>query len=242
MPDLEGKVALVTGGSKGIGRAIATALCEAGSDVVVCSRNADEASAAAEEIDIAGEGRAMGVRADVSKLADVKTLVDAAVKEFGGLDILVANAGIGGGFGPVDEIEPDDWNRVIDTNLTGVFYCCHEAVPRLKKRGGGWIITIGSLAGRYAFAGGTAYNASKFGLVGFSEALMLDVREHGIRVSCVMPGSVDTYFNDTEPGGDAWKLTADDVAQSVLQLLDYDDRALPSRVELRPSRPRPSAR
>jgi len=237
MPDLEGKVALVTGGSKGIGRAIATALCEAGSDVVVCSRNADEAIAAAEEVDFAGEGRALGVRADVCKLGDVKTLVDATVKEFGGLDILVANAGIGGGFGPVDEIEPDDWNRVIDTNLTGVFYCCREAVPKLKKRGGGWIITIGSLAGRYAFAGGTAYNASKFGLVGFSEALMLDVREHGIRVSCVMPGSVDTHFNDTEPMGEDWKLSANDVARSVLQLLDYDDRALPSRVELRPSRP-----
>ncbi|UCF20049.1 MAG: SDR family NAD(P)-dependent oxidoreductase, partial [Gemmatimonadota bacterium] len=117
MPNLEGKVALVTGGSKGIGRAIAKALCEAGSDVVVCSRNADEASAAAEEIDFAGEGRATGVRADVCKLADVKTLVDDVVREFGGLDILVANAGIGGGFGPVDEIEPDAWSRVIDTNL-----------------------------------------------------------------------------------------------------------------------------
>ena len=131
---------------------------------------------------------------------------------------------------------------MIDTNLTGVYYCCHVAVPEMKKRGGGWIVTIGSLAGRYAFAGGTAYNASKFGLVGFSEALMLDVREHGIRVSCVMPGSVDTHFNDTEPMGEGWKLSADDVAQCVLQLLDHDDRALPSRVELRPSRPRPSGR
>jgi len=242
MPDLEGKVAVVTGASQGIGRAIAAGFCEAGADVVVCSRKADEATRAAEEIDFGGEGRAMGVEADVRELADVRRMIEATVREFGKLDILVANAGVGGGFDPIDEIEPDDWRRVIDTNLTGVYHCCHVAVPEMKKRGGGWIITIGSLAGRYAFAGGTAYNASKFGLVGFSEALMLDVREHGIRVSCVMPGSVDTYFNDTEPSSDTWKLSSEDVARSVLQLLEHDDRALPSRIELRPSRPRPSGR
>jgi len=242
MPDLEGKVAVVTGASKGIGRAIGVALCEAGADVVVCSRNAHEAAKAAEEIDFGGDGRAMGVEADVRELADVRRMIEATVSEFGKLDILVANAGVGGGFGPIDELDPDDWSQVIDTNLTGIYYCCHVAVPEMKKSGGGWIITIGSLAGRYAFAGGTAYNASKFGLLGFSEALMLDVRDHGIRVSCIMPGSVDTYFNDTEPMGEGWKLSTDDVARSVLQLLDYDDRALPSRVELRPSRPKSSAR
>ena len=242
MPDLEGKVAVVTGASKGIGRAIAVALCEAGADVAVCSRNADQAAAAAEEIDYGGEGRAMGVEADVREMTDVRRMIEVTVREFGKLDILVANAGIGGGFGSIEEIGPDDWSQVIDTNLTGVYNCCHVAVPEMRKRGSGWIITIGSLAGRYAFAGGTAYNASKFGLIGFSEALMLDVREHGIRVSCVMPGSVDTYFNDTEPMGDTWKLSSEDVAKSVLQLLDYDARALPSRVELRPSRPRPGGR
>jgi 3-oxoacyl-[acyl-carrier protein] reductase len=238
MPNLDGKVALVTGGSRGIGRAIAEALCEAGADVVLCSRSADEAKKAAEEVDFAGEGRALGVGADVRMLDDVDRLVRSAVEAFGGVDILVANAGVGGGFAPVDEIDPEAWHQVIDTNLTGTFYCCRAVVPELKKRGDGWIITIGSLAGRYAFAGGTAYNASKFGLLGFSEALMLDVRYEGIRVSCIMPGSVDTYFNDTAPSGEEWKLAPDDVARAVLQLLAHDSRALPSRVELRPSRPR----
>ncbi|MGD2215500.1 MAG: SDR family oxidoreductase [Gemmatimonadales bacterium] len=238
MVDLGGKVAVVTGGSKGIGRAIARALCEAGADVALCSRDQSEVERAAEELGSGGGGRALGIAADVRKLEDVRRLVKATVEEFGGLDILIANAGVGGGFGPVHEIDPEDWHRVIDTNLTGVYYCCREAVAELEKRGGGWIITIGSLAGRYAFAGGTAYNASKFGLIGFTEALMLDLRDQGIRVSCVMPGSVDTYFNDTEPSGESWKLAPDDVARAVTQLLAHADRALPSRVELRPSQPK----
>lgn len=238
MGNLKGKVAVVTGGSKGIGRAIAATLAGAGVDVVLCSRNASDAARAAEEITAAGGGRALGIGADVRKLEDVKRLMATAVKEFGGVDILIANAGVGGGFSPIDEIEPQRWHQVIDTNLTGVYYCCHEAVPELKKRGGGWIITISSLAGRYAFAGGTAYNASKSGLLGFTEALMLDLRDHGIRVSCVMPGSVDTYFNDKQPTGESWKLTPADVAKVVLQLLEHEDRALPSRVELRPSQPK----
>jgi NAD(P)-dependent dehydrogenase (short-subunit alcohol dehydrogenase family) len=234
---LEGKVALVTGGSKGIGQAIAAALAEAGAGVVLCSRNAAEAKAAAAGIAARGRGRAVGVGADVRKLADVGRVIQTAVREFGGVDILVANAGVGAGFAPVDELDPEQWHQVIDTNLTGVYYCCRAAVPELKKRGGGWIITIGSLAGRYAFAGGTAYNASKFGLVGFTEALMLDVREHGIRVSCIMPGTVDTHFNDKEPSGESWKLRPADVARVVVQLCEHDERALPSRVELRPARP-----
>jgi NAD(P)-dependent dehydrogenase (short-subunit alcohol dehydrogenase family) len=234
---LAGKVALVTGGSKGIGRAIAEALAGAGADVALCARDGAEAGRVAEAINRAGGGRALGIAVDVRELDGVKRLVDTVVSEYGGVDILIANAGVGGGFGPVDEIEPEAWHRVIETNLTGVFYCCREAVPEMKKRGGGWIITIGSLAGRYAFAGGTAYNASKFGLLGFTEAMMLDVREHGIRVSCVMPGTVDTYFDDKQPSGDEWKLTADDIARAVLQLLDHEARALPSRVEIRPSRP-----
>lgn len=238
MADLTGKVAVVTGGSKGIGRAIAREMCERGADVALCSRHESEALRAAQELGSGGGGRALGIAADVRKLEDVKRLIAATVAEFGGLDILVANAGVGGGFGPVDEIEPETWHRVIDTNLTGVYYCCREAVPELKKRGRGWIITIASLAGRYAFAGGTAYNASKFGLIGFTEALMLDLRDHGIRVSCVMPGSVNTHFNDWEPSGESWKLAPDDVARAVTQLLAHDDRALPSRLELRPSQPK----
>lgn len=244
MLDLNGKVAIVTGGSKGIGRGIATALSEAGADVVLCSRDEAEAEHAAAEIAKGGAGaetragRVLGVRADVRKLADVRHLVETAVEEFGGLDILIANAGVGGGFDPVDEIDPETWNRVIETNLSGVFYCCHEAVPEIKRRGGGWIITIGSLAGRYAFAGGTAYNASKFGLLGFTEALMLDVRHEGIRVSCVMPGTVDTHFGGGQPDRDAWKLRPSDVARTVVHLMEHEDRALPSRVEIRPSQPK----
>ena len=238
MPDLTGKVAAVTGGSKGIGRAIAGSLCEAGADVVLCARDEAQAAQAAQEIDLAGDGRALGLGVDVRDSDQVANLFRMAVKEFGGLDILIANAGVGGGFGPIDEIAPDDWHRVIDTNLTGVYYCCHQAVPLMKERGGGWIITIGSLAGRYTFAGGTAYNASKWGLLGFSEALLLDVRDHGIRVSCIMPGSVDTQFNDREPSGESWKLTSADVARTVMQLFEYPDRALPSKIELRPAQPK----
>ncbi|MEE8520544.1 MAG: SDR family NAD(P)-dependent oxidoreductase, partial [Gemmatimonadota bacterium] len=131
----------------------------------------------------------------------------------------------------------ETWNRVIDTNLTGVFYSCREAIPELKKRGGGWIITIGSVAGRYTMPGGTAYNASKWGLRGFTEALMLDVRHHGIRVSTIMPGTVDTYFNDNLPSGESWKLAPADVARVVIQLLEHDPRSLPSKIEIRPSQP-----
>ncbi len=236
MTDLRGKAAIVTGGSKGIGRAIASALAEGGADVALCARSGAEAEQAARELTAAAAGRVIGMAADVRRLEDVERLVDTTVREFGGLDILVANAGVGGGFEAVDALAPESWRQVIDTNLTGVYYCCHLAVPELKKRGGGWIITVGSLAGRYAFAGGTAYNASKFGLLGFTEALMLDVREHGIRVSCVMPGTVDTYFNEKEPSGEGWKLTPGDVARVVRQLIEHDDRALPSRVELRPAR------
>ncbi len=238
MSDLQGKAAIVTGGSKGIGRAIASTLAEAGADVALCARNGTDAEKAARELTAEGGGRVIGVPADVRRLEDVRRLMETVVRELGGLDILIANAGVGGGFDAVDALAPESWHEVIDTNLTGVYYCCHLAVPELRKRGGGWIITIGSLAGRYAFAGGTAYNASKFGLLGFTEALMLDVREHGIRVSCVMPGTVDTYFNEKEPSGEGWKLTPGDVARVVRQLIEHDDRALPSRVELRPSRPK----
>ncbi|MEE9245985.1 MAG: SDR family oxidoreductase [Gemmatimonadota bacterium] len=236
MPDLSGKIAIVTGGSKGIGRAIAAALAAAGADVMVTSRNEEEARTAAKEIAELGRGRTLGLGADVRDYEAVKTMVGETVKALGGLDILIANAGVGA-FAPIDEMDAETWNRVIDTNLTGVFYSCREAIPELKKRGGGWIITIGSVAGRYTMPGGTAYNASKWGLRGFTEALMLDVRHHGIRVSTIMPGTVDTYFNDNLPSGESWKLAPADVARVVIQLLEHDPRSLPSKIEIRPSQP-----
>ena len=161
-----------------------------------------------------------------------------AVKEFGGLDILVNNAGIGTFRTTVDETSPEDFRAVLETNLFGVFYCCHEAIPQMKQRGGGYIINISSLAGANPHPRMAAYNASKFGLNGFSEALMQEVRHDNIKVSYIMPGSVNTEFGGDEPSdAKSWQLQPQDIAQVVMDLLEYPDRALPSRVEIRPSRP-----
>jgi NAD(P)-dependent dehydrogenase (short-subunit alcohol dehydrogenase family) len=181
--------------------------------------------------------RLEAVRADVRTRADVDRLIGAAVSRFGGVDILVNNAGIGT-FANVDEMSDDDWNRVLETNLTGVFYCCNAAIPEMRTRGGGWIINISSLAGKNAFVGGAAYCASKAGLNAFSEALMQEVRHDRIRVSYVMPGSVATEFSrGGSASGKDWKLASEDVARVVMDLLAHPDRSLPSRVELRPSMP-----
>ena len=235
---LEGKTAVVTGSSKGIGYSIGEYMARAGANVVLSARNADEVNAAAEKLNGSGSGRVIGVQADVRRYDDVQRMIAAATElGGGGLDILVNNAGVGG-FGPVHEISVDLWHQIIETNLNGVFYCCREAIPHMRSRGAGWIINIASLAGKNPFAGGSAYNASKFGLVGFSEAMMLDVREHGIRTSYIMPGSVATYFNDHTPSeADAWKIQPEDVAHIVMDLLAMNPRTLPSRVEVRPSRP-----
>jgi NAD(P)-dependent dehydrogenase (short-subunit alcohol dehydrogenase family) len=234
---LEGKTAVVTGGSKGIGYSIGEYLSRAGANVVISARNADEVKAAADRLDELGAGTVLGVRADVRNYEDVQRMIAAAADLGGGLDILINNAGVGG-FAPVDQISVDLWHSIIETNLNGVFYCCREAVPHMRKRGAGWIINIGSLAGKNPFAGGAAYNASKFALVGFSEAMMLDVREDNIRTSYIMPGSVATYFNDHTPNeADAWKIQPEDIAQIVMDLLAMNPRTLPSRVEVRPSRP-----
>jgi NAD(P)-dependent dehydrogenase (short-subunit alcohol dehydrogenase family) len=232
-----GKVAVVTGSSRGIGYAIAEALVHAGASVTVSARHPEELSAAAARLNALGKGRASGVPCDVRRPDAVAELIRRTVAEFGGLDILVNNAGVGH-FGPVAELPIDRWQQMIETNLSGAFYCCREAIPQLRRRGGGWIINIASLAGKNPMAGGTGYNASKFGLVGFSEALLLDVRHDNIRVSCLMPGSVATHFNDHTPGGaDAWKIQPEDVAGVVLNLLEVPGRTMPSRVELRPTRP-----
>jgi 3-oxoacyl-[acyl-carrier protein] reductase len=236
---LDGKTAIVTGSSKGIGYAIAETLAREGANLVVSARDEAEVQGAAERLDRMGAGHVAAVRCDMRQYEDVRQLIGAAV-DLGGVDVLVNNAGVGR-FGPVDEMSLDHWHQVIETNLNGVFYACHEAVPHLKKRGGGWIINIGSLAGKNPFAGGAAYNASKFGLLGFSEAMMLDVREHGIRVCCIMPGSVDTHFNNKQPSPqNAWMIQPQDIARLVMNLLTFPENALPSRIEVRPTRPKRS--
>jgi len=235
--DLREKTAIVTGSSKGIGYSIAEALARANANVVVSARKPAEVTEAARRLEALGAGKVLGIPCDVGRLDDVKRLVGQTVETLGGLDVLVNNAGFGA-FAPVDKIDPETWDRLIGTNLSGVFYCCHEAIPHLAKSEDAWIINIASLAGKNPFAGGAAYNASKFGLVGFSEALMLDVREQGIRVNYIMPGSVATYFNDNEPGDkDAWKIQPEDIAELVMDLLAFPRRSLASRIEVRPSRP-----
>jgi NAD(P)-dependent dehydrogenase (short-subunit alcohol dehydrogenase family) len=226
----------VTGGSRGIGLAIAEALVACGARVAITGMDERRLEVARARLARSGTG-VDAIRADVRDAGEVQRMVDRAAGLFGRLDILVNNAGIGS-FAPVADQAIEEWRRTIDTNLTGVFYCCHAAIPHLRRAGGGWIINISSLAGKNSFRGGAAYCASKAGLNAFSEALMQEVRYDDIRVSYVMPGSVATDFaNDSEKGSD-WKLAPADVAQVVLGLLFHDPRSLPSRVELRPSKPR----
>lgn len=232
----EGKIAIVTGGSRGIGLAIATALVSRGASVTVCGLDAAHlAEAGARLAKVAPAAAVQTCRADVRDYGQVEKLVETSVQRFGGLDILVNNAGIGK-FALVAETLPDDWRTMIDTNLTGVFHCCHAALPHLRRRGSGWIINISSLSGTNAFAGAAGYCATKAGLNAFSEALMQEVRQDDIRVSYIMPGSVSTGFGGH--GAADWKLAPDDVAQVVVDLIEYPRRSLPSRVEIRPSKPR----
>lgn len=233
MPNLTGKVAVVTGSTKGIGRAIAARLYEAGASVVVSARNEAAVASTAKELG----PRALGVPCDVGDPAACQRLVDETVRRFGRLDVLVNNAGFGV-FKPIADLTVEEWQRQIAVNLGGPFYCSKAALPHLSVSGDGFIINIGSLAGRNFFAGGTAYNASKAGLIGLTEAMMLDVRHSDVRVSVIMPGSVNTHFRGKEQSPErSWPLEADDVALTVLQLLDYPKGAHVSRVEMRPSRP-----
>jgi 3-oxoacyl-[acyl-carrier protein] reductase len=237
MNRVENKVAIVTGGTKGIGRAITERLLEGGAKVVLCARTEKDVTESVRELGNTAGDRIAGSSCDVARFEQVSDFIRFAVDRFGGIDVLVNNAAIGL-FADVTDITPERWREVIDTNLTGVFYCCHEAIPYLKKRGGGYIINISSLAGKNPFKGGSAYNASKFGLNGFSEAIMQDLRYDNIRVSYIMPGSVNTGFNGrTAAPADSWKLTSDDVAQVVFDLLQHDPRCLPSAIEMRPSKP-----
>jgi NAD(P)-dependent dehydrogenase (short-subunit alcohol dehydrogenase family) len=238
MQSLSGIVALVTGGSRGIGLAIARALVADGVQVAVTGRSDAHLSAARPQIEAAGPGSVETLQADVRRHPDIKRAVDATAARFGGLDILVNNAGVGV-FTAVQSMTPEQWNEVIDTNLTGVFNACQAALPHLRRRGGGFIINISSLAGSNPFADGAAYCASKAGLNAFSEALMQELRYDNIRVSYVMPGSVATGFSsgDAAKGAD-WKIAPDEVAEVVVNLLRHNPRSLPSRVELRPSKPK----
>jgi NAD(P)-dependent dehydrogenase (short-subunit alcohol dehydrogenase family) len=242
MEPLHGRVALVTGGTRGIGRAIARDLAGAGMRVVLTGRDAEAAGEAARAIAAeagVAAGEVLGLAADVRDLSALEAAVAAAVARYGRLDAVVANAGLGR-FAAVDELSVEAWREVIDVNLTGAFHTVKATVAALEASGG-VLVTIGSLAGANAFAGGAAYNAAKFGLVGFTHAVMLDLRERGIRVSTIMPGSVATAFGGRPPTtADAWKIQPEDVAEAVRYVLASPARTLPSRIEVRPARTRPA--
>jgi len=235
----------VTGATRGIGLAIAAALLDQGVDVLATGRTEAHLERARQQLagapgagTDATRGRFDARAADVRDYAAIERAVGAAAQRFGGLDILVNNAGIGA-FGEVAAQPLEQWHDTIDTNLTGVFYSCRAAIPYLRRRGGGWIVNISSLASDNPFAGAAAYCASKAGLNAFSHALMQEVRYDNIRVSCILPGSVQTEFGGTPGGaGTEWKLAPDDIARVVVSLLLCDPRSLPSRVEIRPSKPR----
>jgi len=231
MSDSKGKVALVTGGNRGIGRGIAEALVRDGATVAITARDAGAAAKAASEI-----GAARGYACDVRRADSVAALFAALDRDLGGLDVLVNNAGIGI-FRPVAEMSLDEWHAVIETNLNGVFYCTREALPRMKRRGGGYVFNVSSLAGKHAFPNGGAYSASKFAVNGFSEALFQEVRHDGIRVSYLMPGSVATDFGRGVGEKQDWALTPADIGEMVVDLLHTSPRALHSRVEMRPAKP-----
>ncbi len=235
--DLRGKTALVTGASKGIGLAVAASLLAEGMNVAITSRDQREIDEAAASLGAAAGSRVLAAACDVRQLAQQRDLVARIEARFGGLDLLVANAGVGA-WRPVEELEPETWDEIIGINLTGVFYSVSASVEALKRTRG-LIVTVGSLAGANFFAGGAAYNASKFGLLGFTQAAMLDLRKYGIRVSTVMPGSVATTFSRRPVSDDdAWKIQPEDIAETVVFLAKMPARTLPSKVEIRPSNPR----
>jgi len=235
MNNLANKVAYITGGSKGIGYGIAKTLLSNGMKVAITSRTIAAAAQAAESLS-KDPSKVLALESDVRSLAAETKAVKAATDHFGNLDVLVANAGVGH-FASIESMTEEDWKDTIDTNLTGVFNTVKAGLVALKKSKG-YIITIASLAGTNFFENGAAYNASKFGLVGFTQAIMLDLRKQGIRVTTIMPGSVATHFNNHIPNeADAWKIQPADIGQLVADLLNMNSRTLPSKIEIRPSIP-----
>lgn len=238
MSSLAGKVAVVTGGSRGIGLAIATVLRARGAAVAITGTTQAGVEAAAAGLGTAGQGpQVLAIRADVREPADVTAAFATVASRFGGIDLLVNNAGVGI-FGPVADMTDAQWDTIVGTNVTGLFNCCRAAVPHLRARGGGWIVNISSLSSTGPFANGAAYCASKAAVNAFSDAFMQEVRHDGIRVSVVLPGSVDTAFGGgMGRGKEDWALKPEDVAQAVSDLVSFPARSLPSRIEIRPSRP-----
>ncbi|MFQ5881356.1 MAG: SDR family oxidoreductase [Candidatus Methylomirabilales bacterium] len=234
---LQGKAAVVTGSTRGIGRAIAEALIDEGVSVVISSRRQRDVEQTVRECCQRGKGKVAGIACDVRDHPQVQRLMDFTVQELGGLDILVNNAGVAYK-APVADLKPEEWQEIIDTNLTGVFYCCHEAIPKMRSRGCGYIINIGSLAGVNAHPTMAAYNASKFGLLGLSEALFQEVRYDGIRVSHIMPGSVETEFRAVRKEKSGWAMLPEHIADTVLYLLKSPPGTMTTRIEMRPSKPR----
>ena len=235
MNDLTNKVAYITGGSKGIGYGIAETLLKKGMRVAITSRSLAAAEKAASSLS-ADKTKVLALESDVSSLESEQESIAKIISQFGQLDVVVANAGVGHLL-PFEELTDEQWHETINTNLTGVFHTVKSSLEALKKSEG-YIITIASLAGTNFFEKGTAYNASKFGLVGFSQALMLDLRKYGIKVTTIMPGSVATEFGDIElSAADAWKIQPEDIGQMVSDLLNMNPRTLPSKIEVRPAKP-----
>lgn len=236
MRSIENRTALITGGTKGIGYGIAASMLQQNMNVAITGRTEEGVQNAVDSLRKVGKGKVMGIVSDVRNAPSMEQAVDDVLNEWNKLDVLIANAGIGH-FGSIIDLTPEQWNETIDINLTGVFNSVKASINALKDSKG-YIFTIASLAGANFFAGGAAYNASKFGLVGFTQAMMLDLRHEGINVSTIMPGSVATYFNNHTPNdNDAWKIQIEDLGELVVNLLQLNPRTLPSKIEVRPSHP-----
>jgi len=230
------KTAYITGGSKGIGLGVAKAMLAKGMNVAITGRNRESLNVAIEVLNKVGNGEILAIESDVRDYESEKNAIGQVLKKWGTLDVVIANAGVGK-FASIEDMSLEDWNSVIDINLTGVFHTVKASIPSMKESKG-YIITIASLAGTNFFKKGSAYNASKFGLVGFTQAIMMDLRQYGVRVTTIMPGSVATYFNGHVPSDeDSWKIQPEDIGQMIVDLLKMNPRTLPSKIEIRPSIP-----